>query len=793
MAKAPGRIGGRFGGRIRGRTDEIAKAPTLAAGTLALGLLLAGPGAAIAQEPPPQAQEQAQAGAMGEVTLDRLFGDDFAGEHLGATRWLEGGDAYTTLESPEDGPGFDLVRYETSSGDRDVLVAATDLVPEGRERPLIIQGYEWSGDLSKLLIFTNSRRVWRQNTRGDYWVYDRDSGELAQLGGDAPESSLMFAKFSPDGSRVAYRAEFDLYVEHLDTGAITRLTHDGSRTTINGTFDWVYEEEFGARDGFRWSPDGAKIAFWQLDAEGVRDFLMLNTTDSLYSYTVPVQYPKAGTTNSAARIGIVPASGGAIEWVEFPGDPRQHYIPRMEWAGGSEAIVVQRMNRLQNENQVALADAATGEVTSLFVEREDAWLDVVDDWPWTDDGERFLWVSERSGWRHVYSVPRSGETSRAVTFGEYDVIDVALVDQAGGWLYFMASPEDPTQQYLYRTRLDGRSPAERVTPTGQPGWHDYDVSPDGRWAIHTWSSFATPPVTELVRMRGHQKVRTLIDNLELRQTVAALDRGEHEFFTVEVDGVELDGWMMRPPDFRDGVRYPVLMYGYTGPFGQTAVDSWGGFRYLWHLMLTQQGYIVATVDNRGTPAPKGRDFRKVIYGQYGQVSSADQAGALRALLAGRSYMDPDRIGAWGWSGGGTYALNVLFRYPDLYSAAMAVAPVTHEKYYDTAYQERYMGLPQENAEAYDESAPLTYADQLEGDLLIVHGTADDNVHFQNTEALIDELIAAGKQFDVMIYPNRSHGIYEGEGTRRHLYTLLTEYLREHLPPGPRRPGAPTTE
>lgn len=783
-------------GRVR-RGLAVAGALVLVGAWPALTGATAASGSAVAQEAA-QAEQQAGQQAMGEVTLDRLFSDDFSGEHLQATRWLEDGRAYTTLEAPareegeEERSGLDLVRYETATGDRRVLVPASDLVPGDGEEPLTIEGYEWSDDASKLLIFTNSRRVWRQNTRGDYWVLDRESGALTQLGGDAAESSLMFAKFSPDGTRVAYRAEYDLYVEALASGEITRLTYDGSRTTINGTFDWVYEEEFGARDGFRWSPDGTKIAFWQLDAEGVRDFLMINTTDSLYSFSVPVQYPKAGTVNSAARVGIVPATGGEIEWIEFTGDPRQHYIPRMEWAGGSEAIIIQRLNRLQNENQVFLADADTGELTSLFVEREEAWLDVVDDWPWTEDGERFLWVSERDGWRHVYSVPRSGSTSRAVTFGEYDVIRVELVDQAGGWLYFAASPDDPTQQYLYRTRLDGRSPPERVTPAGQPGWHTYDISPDATWALHTWSRFGTPPVTELIRMRGHQRVRSLIENEALKETLAALERGEHEFFTVDVDGIELDGWMMRPPNFRDGVRYPVLMYGYTGPFGQTAVDTWGGFRYLWHLMLTQQGYIVATVDNRGTPAPKGRDFRKVIYEQYGQISSADQAGALRALLEERSYMDPDRIGAWGWSGGGTYTLNVLFRYPDLYSVGMAVAPVTHEKYYDTAYQERYMGLPQENAAAYDQSAPLTFADQLEGDLLIVHGTGDDNVHFQNTEALINELIEHGKQFELMIYPNRSHGIFEGEGTRRHLYTLLTEFLHEHLPPGARRPGAPTS-
>ena len=763
--------------------------------TLLSALLLSlsavsGPGTVQAQEA--AAADTQLAPAMGEVTLERLFGDDFQGEFLGATRWLDGGEAYTTLEAPDEGEGRDLIRYETSSGDRDVLVPATALIPDGAERPLRVQGYEWSADTRKLLVFTNSRRVWRQNTRGDYWVLNRDDGSLRQLGGDAPESSLMFAKFSPDGSRVAYRAEYDLYVENLETGEITRLTDDGSRTTINGTFDWVYEEEFFARDGFRWSPDGTDIAYWQLDAEGVRDFLMINTTDSLYAFTIPVQYPKAGGTNSAARVGIVSAEGGETVWVEFPGDPRQHYIPRMEWAGGSDAIIIQRLDRLQQRNQVVLADAETGDVRSLFTERDDAWLDVVDDWTWLDDGSRFLWVSERSGWRHVYSVPLDGETPTAVTFGDYDVISVELVDEDGGWLYFMASPENATQQYLFRTRLDGRSPAERVTPTGQPGWHDYDISPDARYAIHTWSRFGVPPITELIRMRGHQKVRSLVDNESLRETVAALDRGEHEFFTVDVNGVELDGWMMRPPDFQGGMRYPVLMYGYTGPFGQTAEDSWGGFRYLWHLMLTQQGYIVATVDNRGTPAPKGREFRKAIYGQYGQVSSEDQAGAVRALLAERTYLDPDRIGAWGWSGGGTYTLNALFRYPDLYSVGMAVAPVTHEKFYDTAYQERYMGLPEDNAEGYEQSAPLTFAGQLEGDLLLVHGSGDDNVHYQNTEALVNELVKHGKLFELMVYPNRSHGIFEGEGTREHLYKLLTSFLRENLEAGPRRPRAPTS-
>jgi len=727
---------------------------------------------------------------MADVTLDRLFGSDFRGDFLGATRWLDGGSGYTTLENA-DGGGREIIQYGTNSGDRMVLVSASALTPAGAEEPLSVQSYEWSSDGSRLLIFTNTRRVWRNNTRGDYWVLDRNTGALTQLGDDAPEASLMFAKFDPVGNRVAYRQEFDIYVEDLRSGDIVRLTHDGSRTTINGTTDWVYEEEFSLRDGFIWSPDGETLALWQLDAEGVREYLMINDTDSLYSHTIPVQYPKAGGTNSAARIGLVPAIGGDITWVEFPGDARQHYIPRMAWAGNSDAVIIQRMNRLQNQNQVVLADAATGALTSVFTERDEAWLDVVDDWKWLDDGKRFLWVSERDGWRHVYSVPRDGSTSTAVTFGDYDVISVQLVDERGGWLYFMASPDNATQSYLYRTRLDGRSPAERVTPAGQPGSHNYNISPNGRWALHSWSRFGIPPTTELIQLRGHQPTRSMVDNTKLKQTVAALNRGESEFFTVNGDGVEMDGWMMRPPNFEDGRRYPVLMYGYTHPAGQTARDSWGGFTYLWHLMLTQQGYIVATVDNRGTPAPKGRQFRKAVYGQIGQIGSADQAGAVRQLLAERSYIDPSRIGAWGWSGGGTYTLNAMFRYPDLYSTGIAVAPLTHDKFYDTIYQERYMGLPDDNAEGYEQSAPLTFANQLEGNLLVVHGSGDDNVHYQNTEALVNELVKNNKQFDLMVYPNRSHGIFEGPGTRRHLYELLTSYLNEHLEPGAKRP--PTTD
>jgi dipeptidyl-peptidase-4 len=392
---------------------------------------------------------------------------------------------------------------------------------------------------------------------------------------------------TPKGTRVAYRRGYDLYVEDISSGSLTRLTEDGSRTIINGTFDWVYEEEFDARDGFRWSPDGRWIAYWQLDAEGIREFDMINNTDSLYSYTIPVQYPKAGERNSAASVGVVSAAGGETAWFDVPGDLRDNYIPRMEWAGNSDEIVIQRMNRLQNTNTVMLGDVATGAMTPIRSEQDEAWVNTVDEWEWIDGGQYFIWTSETTGFRHVYRVSRDGKAMQPITFGGWDVISIQLVDTENGWLWFLASPTNATQRYLYRARLDGSSPAERVTPAGQPGVHRYTMSPNGQWAFHTWSQFGVPPVTELVSFPDHQTARTLVDNADLKATVAALTRGESEFFTVNVNGVELDGWMMKPLDIVPGQQYPMLVYGYTGPAGTTVTDAWGGFNYLWHLMLTQ--------------------------------------------------------------------------------------------------------------------------------------------------------------------------------------------------------------
>ena len=739
----------------------------------------------------------AQADSASRLTLDRIFNTrEFEARRVSSMRWTADGKGYTTLQRASGGRGGrDLVRYDAASGKRDVLVSAARLVMPNGE-PLEVQNYQWSANGKRLLIFTNGQRVWRQETRGDFYVIDVASGAPRKLGGSsAAPSTLMFAKFSPDGGRVAYVRANNLYVEDVRTGAITPLTTDGSHNIINGTFDWVYEEELNLRDGFRWSPDGKRVAYWQLDDSGVGDFLLINDTDSLYSFTTSVQYPKAGTTNSSGRVGVVSASGGVTQWIAVPGAPRDFYIARLDWAGSADEVVLQQLDRRQHTLKVMLGDARTGAARTVLTEHDSTWVDVVDDVRWLDAGKRFTWVSERDGWRKLYSVSRDGSSIRALTTGTFDLQNpgsafgapfVVGLDSAAGWIYFTASPDAPTELYLYRSRLDGTGTAERVTPAGEAGTHQYQVAPGAQFALHTFSTFTSPPVYEIVRLPSHVVVRTLADNAELRAKLATLVRGKTQFVRVPTrDGTLLDAWVMTPSNFDPAKKYPVLFNVYGEPAGQTVIDEWPGGDYLWHLMLTQQGYIVASIDNRGTPAPRGRAWRRSIYKAIGVLASADQADGVRALAKQFPYIDSTRVGVWGWSGGGSTTLNLMFRAPDLYKVGMAVAPVPDEQLYDTIYQERYMGLPQENADGYKRGSSLTYAANLRGDLLVVHGSGDDNVHYQGTERLINALVVANRPFTMMAYPNRSHCICEGAGTTLHVYSLLTRYLTEHLAAGAR--------
>lgn len=722
------------------------------------------------------------------LTLDRIFSsNEFRSETFGPARWLDDGSGYTTLEpSPTSKEGRDIVRYEAATGRRNALIAASSLTPTGAAEPLAIDDYAWSKDGLKLLIFTNSKQVWRQNTRGDYWVYDIEEKKLTKLGGkNAGASTLMFAKLSPDGTKVGYVRENNLYIERLADHSIIQLTRDGSKRIINGTFDWVYEEELDLRDGWRWSPDGQKIAYWQLDTEGVPDYYLINNTDSLYPKITTIQYPTAGQTNSAARVGVVSASGGPTRWLQVPGDPRNNYIVRMDWAENSGEIVVQHLNRRQNVLEVMMANARTGQVRIVLTEKDEAWVDIEPDrLLWLAGGRQFLWVSERDGWRHAYLAARDGGTLQLVTNGPFDLLSIEGVDEKGGYLYYTASPGNATQRYLYRVDLSGKGKPERLTPTSQPGTHSYVLAPQAAWAFHTYSTINAPPYVELIDIPAHRPVRQLAENAAVRARVEELGIKPAEFIQVDIgDGITLDGWIIKPYGFDATKRYPVLIYVYGEPASQTVRDRWGSGNYLWHQMLAQHGYVVMSFDNRGTPAPKGRAWRKVVYRRIGSLASKEQAAAAR-VIQGWPYVDPKRIAIWGWSGGGSMTLNQMFRYPDIYQVGMSVAPVSDQHFYDTIYQERYMGLPQDNEEDYRSGSPVTYASGLKGKLLVVHGSGDDNVHYKSTEVLVNALIAAKKQFTMMEYPNRRHDISQGENTTRHLYELLTRFLEENLPAGP---------
>jgi dipeptidyl-peptidase-4 len=724
------------------------------------------------------------------LTLDRLFtSKEFETETLPPILWSKRTSTYFTLQKGPDDAPRNLVRVDPATGETELMITDAELKPSDAKAPLKPEAFEFSADESRLLIYTNSKKVWRRNTRGDYWVFDLASRQLKKLGADAADSSMMFAKFSPDGTRVAYVRENNVYVQDVKTLAIAVLTTDGSRTVINGTGDWVNEEELDLRDGFRWSPDGQHVLFWQFDTTGVTEFHLINNTDSNSPRIQTFAYPKVGETNSATRLGVVPVTGGAVQWLQIPGDPREHYLPRAEWTPDGSLVLVQQFNRLQTELKLWLVDPRTGEASLVMTESDPTWIENENPITWLDGGKSILWLSDRSGWRHAYRCPLDGSPLVPITQGSFDLISVEGVDEPGGWLYYGASPENPTQRHVYRVRLDGGE-TERLSPDSQPGWHKFDLSHDGKYAVHSFSTFSTPPVVVLRRLADLSVVQTLAENTRLREKLDGVTKPEIGFFRVEISGgVTLDGWSVMPAGIESSAKLPLVMYVYGEPHGQTVRDAWQGPRGLWHRMLAQQGFVVASVDNRGTLVPRGRAWRRAAYRQVGILGPDEQAQAVAALLKRWSFVDPTRVASWGWSGGGSSTLHAIFRYPDVYRTAIAVAPMADQRLYDTIYQERYMGLPTDNEVGLREGSPVTHAHRLRGNLLIIHGTGDDNCHYQATERLINELVAKNKHFTVLPYPNRSHSVREGTNTERHFWGVMTRYLVDNL----QSPNAPAPE
>ncbi len=701
-----------------------------------------------------------------------------------ATKWTADGSSYYAVEKKE------IVKIELPSQNKTVFISRKQMVVKPGDT-LTPRSFQLSPDGKLALIYTNTQKVWRYHTRGDYWLLNLATGNLKQIGKGRASASLQFAKFSPDNKKIAYVSERNIYVEDLATGTIKKLTSDnGTKKLINGTFDWVYEEEFSCRDGFRWSPDSKSIAYWQIDANKIRDYYMLNTTDSVYSRVIPVEYPKVGEPPSPARIGVVNISTGLTKWMKIPGEPDQHYLIRMEWAKAGE-IILQQLNRKQNESKLMLCNTNTGEAKTFYSETDKAWVSTINEWrsdvrgwDWIANGNEFLWMSEKDGWRHLYRIGKNGK-STLITKGEYDVMDFLNIDENNGLVYFYASPSNATQRFLYSVKMDGSSSAERVSPQGEEGTHTYEISPNGKFARHVFSNHYTSPLVEWITLPDHKPFKES-DDIAKKIKKENKEKSNVQFFQVTTEeGVTMDGWRVLPKNFDSTKKYPVVFYVYGEPASATVNDSWGaGTNFLYTGDMAAEGYIQVSLDNRGTPAPKGREWRKSIYKKIGQLNIRDQALGAKEVMKW-NFIDSTRVAVWGWSGGGSSTLNLMFQYPDLYQTGISIAPVTSSLLYDNIYTERYMGLPQENKEDYEKGAALTHAKNLKGNLLFIHGTGDDNVHYQNVEKLINELVKHGKMFQMMSYPNRTHGISEGEGTFEHLSSLYTKYLREHCPPGGR--------
>ena len=712
----------------------------------------------------------------------------------------------------------DVVWNESETGyftikDNNIVLVSTRgkedkvILSSSQVNNLEIESFSFSQSKNKILIFTQSVKVWRYNTRGDYWVYDFKKNEIQKLGRNMSSSSLMFAKFSPNERFVAYVSKeksesgirnsstsVNIYLESLDDRTIKKLTSsNGTKKLINGTFDWVYEEEFGCRDGFIFNEDGTRIAFWQIDANQVRDFYMINNTDSIYSYTIPVEYPKVGEDLTPARIGVINLTNEEITWMKIPGEQNKFYLPRMTWMPGRNDLMIQQLNRKQNHSKIYIANANNGSTELLMEEKDEAWVDLRSSWPYQvqagwkfiNNGKEFLYTTEKDGWSHIYRFDITNKTEYLVTKGNYDVVKPLAYDEKNESVYFIASPENPTERYLYKTSAKGDGKLIRVTPDVLEGSHNYQISTKAKYAFHSFSNYFTRPMQAIVSLPNHKFInenQNMIEKYDLEK------KKDHplEFFEITtVDNVTMEGWIVKPKNLNKNKKYPVLFYFYSEPAGQTGVNRYGaGNNSLYDGNLGEDGYVYVTFDGRGTPSPKGRAWRKAIYRNIGRINVRDMAMGAKAVFEKYEFIDTSRVAVHGWSGGGTATLNCLFQYPEIFHTGIAVAAVANQLTYDNIYQERYMGDPKESYQDYVDGSPIKYAKNLEGNLLYIHGTGDDNVHYQNAEMLANELIKHKKIFYMLSYPNRSHGIRE-DGAYPHVRLMFTDFLRKNCPPGGR--------
>ncbi len=767
------------------------RAPAAVTSLVMLLVMLSGTRLALGQE-----SQENPAHWPPHLTLESIhLNGTFGGNEFRSGQWAERGPIVRYIEQSKSGKGTDLVAYDLEKDERFLLLNGDLLCAPDVGRIVDIHGYTFSRDESKVLIFTDSEKVWRAATKGYYYLYDLERAELIPIS-DREVGFQMFAKLSPDASRVAFVRDRNLYLVDLETRSEMALTTDGSEGgIINGTFDWVYEEEFGLRDGWQWSPDGKKIAFFKLDETETRDFAMTDLT-SQYPKYVNFRYPKAGEKNSRIKVGVIDIETGATSYFETStwGESAQkaEYIARMGWTpeiDGSSHVWMMRLNRDQNELDLLFGSEDGARIQTILQESESTWIEISDQkLSFLEDGKHFVWQSEGSGNRHLYLYQNDGKQLASITSGDWDVASFHGIDEASSTAYFTAAISSPMERDLYSIRLDigGGDTAARVSSpikiSSQAGVHGVNMSPDFRFYIDEYSNSSTPPAWTLRASDGH-KVQTLEANAKLKKILSVHHLPQAEFIQIPgSDGSSLNALMIRPSDFDPAETYPLLMYVYGGPGSQTVIDKWGGNVYLWHAFLADDlGIVIASVDNRGTGA-RGKAFKSSTYLNLGQLEAADQISAAQHL-GKLPYIDAKRIGIWGWSYGGYMTLMSMLsgEGPETFKLGVAVAPVSDWRLYDTIYTERYMSTPQNNPVGYKKGAPTHYAHRLgkTQKLLIMHGDFDDNVHFQNTVQMINALQVANKQFDLMVYPGKNHSISGGH-IRLNLFTKATDYIKANL-------------
>ena len=732
---------------------------------LIMTMLLSG---IVFSQPPGRTQSDVQDVVPSE-TVERLRAiyerNEFAVRSFRAD-WLPDGSGYLVLTTL---PGTDekgLVSYDAASGKITELVSASKLDSPEAPGSSFIRSYTFSPDGSRILLAAGNRKEGNGNL--SYWMLDWKSGKLKKL------KAKRNGSISPDGQRILYSDQGNLYVYNLQNEHTISLTSDAVPNSV------TYSQEV-------WSPDGSRVAFVQSDVSRVRLRQMLVPGDPTYPEVIETRFARVGETIASLRIGVVDAEGRETRWLSIPIPSEGYYLGQVSWAGNSNEVLVEKLSRFRDRREFLIANLNNGTINKIFDESDPAW--VVESYGtnlglvWIKNYNKFLVLSEKDGWRHAYICSRDGKNQKNITPGKYDIIERVAVDESGGWFYYNASPENGTQSYLFRVRLDGTGESEQITPKNLPGYHQYIVSPDARYAFHTYSSANSPPVTQLVKLPEHKVVRVLEDNKVLREKTTSLS--PVEFFQVDIgNDIIIDGWMIKPADFDPLRKYPVFVYVYGEPHAQTVRDSWGFAMADYHRVIADLGYLVISMDNRGTPCPKGAAWRRAIAGRLGPLSTGEQVSGLKEFGRTRPYVDLSRVGIWGWSGGGSNTLNALFRKPNDYHLGIAVVPKPQPHLYNAWFQEIYMKTPEVNPEGYKESAPINFAEGLKGNLLIITGTGETNTHVQIVESLVDRLIELGKQFDYIAYPNRNHGISEGKGTPLHMRVYMARYLLTHLPPGP---------